>query len=181
MRDESYSELISELVGNFKKTIPDTEEELIVAFEDRLYEAVENLKNSNSKFIPKTKDFISSTIKRIGNDYASYDLETKKQELLVDESFEKIRVISGLAFKMARQTLNGEKADGDLNISKKVEVMQMLLTMVKPYNKSNAENLVSEAILDLEYSNNPNVSAVSLRLSHILRNNGKSKKEEVDI
>lgn len=86
---------------------------------------------------------------------------------VIDNNFEKIKEISNKVFVDARNILNGKKIE--YNLSDKVVEMEKLISKVEKHNKEQAEKLISEAILDMNFIDNPNTEICSLRLSNIIR------------
>lgn len=87
---------------------------------------------------------------------------------VIDNNFEKIKKISNKVFIEARNILNEKKLEYSLS-DKKVVEMEELVGKVERCNKEQAEKLLSEAILDMNFIDNPNTEVCSLRLSNIIR------------
>lgn len=181
MEKTEYKTYISDLVEQFKKTIPDDEIELPSQFEQYLYFIVETLENSKSKFIRKDKDSIIATLNRTAKQLIDMDLTNKKKQLLKDGNFEKIQDFSNQAFNNATNILNGETADTNLDIQRRIEELEQLLNSVEPYNEKKAKELVSEAILDLQFIANPKTDVVSIRLSHLIDWSKSGEGEKISI
>lgn len=164
-----YKEIILELVARFKLSIPTNEEELAKEFEEYLYSTVKNLENSTNKFVRKDKKSIEDVLKSVTDNLCNLDLELKKQELLFDNNFKKIGEISNTFFELAKFVFEGEEMNIEINAQEKIDEMEKLLSLVEPYNKEEAERLLSEAILDLKFIENPRSNISSIRLGHLIR------------
>lgn len=161
--------LIEELTENFKNSIPIEEEMLCQAFNKYLLMAVENLKNSDSKFISKDDESISKVLKSIAERLTKGSLNYKKKELLRDENFEMLSIFSMSANQMAEEILKGKKVEVKFDIDKRIEEMTRLSKLVEEYNKEEATFLLSEGILDLKYVKDPQTDIISLRLGRVAR------------
>lgn len=180
MEDLEYKEVISELTSKFEKSVPKEEQELVTEFEKFLYSGVKSLEQSDSKFINKDKNSIIDVLKQVANKLIDYDLDTKKQQLLYDSSYGEIKKSSNNIFNMAIDKLEQKLVNIDFDILEEITKLEDLLNSVESYNKQQAEMLVSEAILDLNYINNPSESAMSLRLSHIKRALDAEEEKHID-
>ena len=172
-------QLIEELTENFKQSIPEGETKLIDAFKEYLLKVNDDLKNSDSKFVLKDEESISNVLRRITERLVRSDLRSKKRELLIDENFEKLSMLSGLAKVMAEDILNGKESNIKFDINEKIEEMTSLLDLVEEYNKEQASWLVSEGTLDFKFVENPETNIVSLRLNRIIQAK-KARKENFD-
>ena len=162
MEDKELKDLINELVSKFKNKLPEENEKLVEAFEKRLLKILLECKDNNY-----SKDFIVFHLNRITDKLISYNTEQKKQKLLEDENFEKIRTISGEIFNSAINILkknSNEKSEQQDN-KNAINSMKELYNNVEEYNKEEARNLISEAILDLKFIKNPNSEITSFRLA----------------
>ena len=164
MKDKEYEGLVNQLANKFKKSIPETEESLTNDFIKYLYSAIVNLQQRG-----ETKTEITRKISLFAKYIISQDLDEKKHEIVVDDSFEQIRQTSNQLFEMARRVLNGEQVNIDDDIHEKVSKMRGLLSSVKEYNKRQAENFVSEAIIDFNYISNPQSGLMSVRIAHDIK------------
>lgn len=161
--------LIEELTENFKNSIPVEEERLCQAFNKYLLRAIENLKNSDSKFISKDDESISKVLKSIAERLTKGSLDYKKKELLRDKNFEMLSTFSMSANQMAEEILKGKKIEVKFDIDKRIEEMTRLSRLVEEYNKEEAALLLSEGILDLKYVKDPQTDIISLRLCRTAR------------
>ncbi len=183
MNELEYKPLISKLVEQFKKSTPDDEEELIAGFENYLYTIVRKMKEAKHDSTKEGKQRIEILLNRITKNLSMTNLETKKSRILVDESFEEIRKISDNVFETAlRQLESNATTNIDINVEEKIEKIIQLLEEVKSFNKEQAQMLVSETMLDLQFIQNPKTDIKSLRLAHIqtaMKNREDSAKKEV--
>ena len=170
-------ELIQELVNDLRKEVPENETELIESYKNYLYFSVENTLNSDSKFISKDKESIQSYLRFFSKTFMNYSLERKKQFLQMDKSFTRLRELSNEVFLKAQNALNGS-AEESTDIIKYREELNNLLEKVEPYNKVEAQKLVSEAMLDLNFISNPGNDVMSLRLGHFVSSTNKKTEEE---
>lgn len=174
---ENYKKVIDELVKEFSESMENIDEnqELVNSFESYLYSIVKIMENTDSKIVgEKNKETIEEILKYCTRDTMELPLEQKKQKLLNDKSFEKIRTLSNDAFEMTQKVLKRE-----LNEINKNEVENMknkfkqLLENVREFNRSEATLLISEGILDLNFVENPKTEIMSIRLGRCLYNNVK--------
>lgn len=166
-------DLITELIDKFEKNIPEDESEkndLVEAFRSYLDFAVDSIKNSNSKFVRKDFNSVSSVLTTIANEFYDMDIMVKKQNLLEDKNLEEIQTISNKVFELARRKLAGETIDETLDSTAEIEKMNELLKEVQEYNSERANELVSETMLDLKFLNEDKPDALSLRIYHFINN-----------
>lgn len=166
---EELEDLILKLTTEFENTITEEENkktEIVVAFKNYLYLAVETIQESTSKFISKDLESIKSVLTSIANRFDTSDLESVKRDLLVDNAFEEIRQKSVHIFEMAQSCIQNKKKNVEIDRDAEFNNMKNLLKSVKEYNQRQARELISEAILDLEYITSLNDNVLSLRLYH---------------
>lgn len=166
---EKLDKFILDLIQNFEKIIPKEEKErteLIQAFKEYLYMAVKTIQESSSKNIDKDEDFIKLTLNNIVSDLSARDINSMKQYLIADDAYEEIRKKSIEIFEVAKNAMLGKKANLKYDKTTEIEEMKNSLKNVKEYNQENAENLISEAIVDLTYLDDPNAGCLSIRLYH---------------
>lgn len=84
-----------------------------------------------------------------------------------DLSLQKLKDISTSIFNTARETLNGETKNIDINHTALLKEMSELLKNVKEENREVAELMLSESILDLRYIKNPKAGISSLRMANV--------------
>lgn len=177
---EELEGLIVKLITDFEKTIPEEDNErneIIVAFRNYLYLAVKTIQESTSKFIGKDLESIKSVLSEIAKDFKNKDIDAIKRTLLIDSAFDEIRKKSSEIFEMAKSSLSGKGSTVDVDIASERENMQSLFKRVKGYNQKQAQELISEAIVDLEYITHSNDDNLSLRLYQFKRRIN-SRKEE---
>lgn len=170
---EELEGLIVKLTTDFEKTIPKEDNErneMVVAFRNYLYLAVKTIQESTSKFIDKDLESIKSVLNGIAKDFGNReDIDAIKRILLIDSAFDEIRKKSLEIFEMAKSSLNGKDNNVNIDIASEIENMQNLLKRVKGYNKEQARELISEAIVDLEYITHSEDDNLSLRLYQFKR------------
>ena len=170
-------EIIKELESSFKDAVPTCDEKLCEAFRNYLVQAVDALKNNDSKFVENDEESIVGTLKTMTDMMISMDLDSIKRQLIVDKNFEKLNFLSNYAWKTAEHILKGNSFEIDLDINEKIEEMKKLESMVEEYNKRQARVLLSEGILDWKYIENPETDMVSLRLGRAMRRLNEEKQE----
>ena len=170
MKEKEYESLVRKLAEEFDKSIPESEKELTDNFVTYLYSAISNLESKG-----QSKDEIERKIGAYARYIIGRDLEEKKREIVIDNAFEKIRQISNEFFRMAKGVLVGEQVDSNDDFSQKIEEMKELLCRVTKYNRQQAENLISEAILDVGFITNSQSGITSVRIAHETR---RKKQEE---
>lgn len=160
-------ELMEELAKEFKQSIPENiqREKLTGEYEKMLKQVVESFKNINCQ-----DSEIEKTLIKIGKEWIDLDIEEKQRRLLRDENFQDIVRDSTRIYNIAISILEKEEVNIEFDISEKEKQLEEKLKNVKTFNKLEAEKLVSEAILDLKFIENPNTNIVSLRLGHIKYN-----------
>ena len=159
--------LILKLTTEFENTITEEENkktEIVVAFKNYLYLAVETIQESTSKFISRDLESIKSALNSISNDFKQKDLESIKRILLVDDAFEEIRKKSLEIFKIAQNCMSGNGKVAEIDIENEIKNMDNLFKNVKGYNQKQAKELISEAIVDLKYISHQDERNLSLRL-----------------
>lgn len=184
MKELEYKEVIEKLKKEFNESISYSDPELMKEFENYLNRTIKSIK----EFQLGGKKFDESSVKPVlesmANRIIAEDIQMKRKDLIKDVNFEKIRQISMKAFTVAQDVLKGKELEEELDIDGEMKKLETLLNSVEEYNKEQARNLVSEAILDLNFIANPNSEMVSLRLGEIIRlnkseqNNKRIKEEE---
>ncbi len=166
MNSTDYSSLIEKLCKEFKKGIIESNEELEKAFKNILKQHFDNLKKDNNK----SKEEIIAIIISIAEDLINADLETRKQILLKDIYYEKIKKISYSIFSQAvqifsenKQIINDSRYDKRL-----IDEMIEYKGQVEEYNIKEADKLISEALLDWHYIQNPKIKVYSFRFANYM-------------
>lgn len=179
--DKKLEDLIENLTKTFEETILNEEKEkkeIVLEFKKYLNLAVETIQKSNSKFIRKDYESIESILSKITNDFKEKDITAVKSELLKDSSFDKIRGKSLEIFEIAKECMKNERKNTKTDLVAEIEEMKKLFNSVKEYNKRNAQELISEAIVDLKYITSLDNSILSLRLYRFNENLINNIKEE---
>lgn len=164
---EEFDELILKLGKRFENSLKENNDELTSKFIEYLYKTLENLNTNN---IENEKEFIKYRLeKRAEYIITIKDDNAKKSILLHDNNFEELKQLSENIFRIAIKKAQNEKYD-ELNLTAEIEKMKNLKDNVESYNQEQAKKLISEAVLDSEFIENPNTEYISLRLSHIINN-----------
>ena len=167
---EEYKTIITELVNKFADSIENSEDkkELTIAFEKYLNNLKEMAEKSDSGIEDKGKT-IEFLLRYSTDNAIKMSLNQKKQMLVRDESFEKIREISNKAFEMTQDVLAKKLTEpNDQELEDMKNTLNQALKEVKDYNKQQAVWLVSEGILDLNFVKNPKTEIMSIRLGRRL-------------
>jgi len=147
-----YQELKNELLDEFCKSLSDEEKALLVdpflQYLDAVYLSsyIKNIENGKS----------NETQLEMMKDYADYitalDINGKKSNLILDENFIELNEISSEIFDKAKGILYEGvfriNRDEYLNYKKQ---LKELMSKIELFNKSKADKIYSETILDLEY------------------------------
>ena len=165
MKENKYEEIIKELVEDFTKTIPNSENEreLINSFEKYLYNLIEAINNSQD-IKEKDEEFIKYVLRYSTEITKELPLIQKKQKLIEDKCFEEIERISAYAFKIVQEIILGKEIKRDEKELKELkQKLKENLSRVRDFNKNQAQWLVSEGMLDLGFIEDPNKDIMSLR------------------
>ena len=167
---EELDGFILKLTTEFEKIIPEEKEknDIIGAFKNYLYFAVNVIQEATLEFKDKDVDSIKLVLTRIANVFGTSDLAYVKRNLLVDNAFETIKERSAQIFDMAKNSIRVKETNIDIDVDIEIKKMTESLKSVKEYNERQARSLISEAILDLEYITTLSEEALSLRLYHYL-------------
>lgn len=163
---EEYRTIITELVNKFADSIENSEDkkELTIAFEKYLNNLKEMADKADSGIEDKEKT-IEYLLRYSTDNAIKMSLSQKKQMLVKDESFEKIRALSDKAFEMTQDVLAKKLTEpNDQELEDMKNTLNKALKEVKDYNKQQAVWLVSEGILDLNFVKNPKTEIMSIRL-----------------
>ena len=93
----------------------------------------------------------------------------QEKEKEIDDSLEKIRQLSSEVFEVAKKKLAGENFQTDLESHEIKKELRNLLNKVNFMNEIEAKRIISETMLDLDYIDNSEVRAISLRLGKLYR------------
>ncbi len=170
--EKELQEYILELTKKFSNIIPRGEQDavnLVKEFKKYLENAVEIIKEMESPNVGKDVDSIKSILDITASNFLESDINYLKHELLEDKAFEIIREKSLNLYDIAQKKADKKAIDTKLNIEEEEEKIINLLDEVKDYNKNEAKQLVSEAILDAKYITTKNCDITSLRLGQYIR------------
>lgn len=94
--------------------------------------------------------------------------ENEKMSVLVDDpAFEHLTFLSEVAFEQAKKALiNGHVKESDIEYHKELEDLALCLDDIKSFNVEAAKELLSEAILDINYAFGKS-ELMSLRLGRL--------------
>ena len=165
MKENKYEEIIKELVEDFTKTIPNSENEIemINSFEKYLYNLIEAINNSQD-IKEKDEEFIKYVLRYSTEITKELPLIQKKQKLIEDKNFNEIERISIDAFRTVQEIIFGKEIKKDEKELEEVrQKLKANLERVREFNKEQAQYLVSEGMLDLYFIENPETNIMSLR------------------
>lgn len=167
---EEHKAVINELVNEFADSIENLEDkkELTIAFEKYLYNLVKMAEKIDSSIKDKNKA-VEMLLRYSTDNAVELTLDQKRQMLIRDESFEKIRSISNRAFEMTQEVLAKKITEpNEQELEEMKNTLNQSLKDVKDFNKQQAVWLVSEGILDLNFVENPKIEIMSIRLGRRL-------------
>lgn len=167
---EEHKAVINELVNEFADSIENLEDkkELTIAFEKYLYNLVKMAEKIDSSIKDKNKA-VEMLLRYSTDNAVELTLDQKRQMLIRDESFEKIRSISNRAFEMTKEVLAKKITEpNEQELEEMKNTLNQSLKDVKDFNKQQAVWLVSEGILDLNFVENPKTEIMSIRLGRRL-------------
>lgn len=172
MQENKYETSIKELVTEFAKTIPNSEneKELIDSFEKYLYDLIETIQNDNTYIMEKNEENMKYILKYSTEVTKKLPLIQKKQKLIEDKNFEEIKKISLGAFRDVQKIISGEKIEKEeQELEEMRRKLKEHLNNVREFNKSQAQLLVSEGMLDIYFIENPKTELMSLRTGRYRR------------
>lgn len=167
---EEHKAVINELVNEFADSIENLEDkkELTIAFEKYLYNLVKMAEKIDSSIKDKNKA-VEMLLRYSTDNAVKLTLDQKRQMLIKDENFEKIRSISNRAFEMTQEVLAKKITEpNEQELEEMKNTLNQSLKDVKDFNKQQAVWLVSEGILDLNFVENPKIEIMSIRLGRRL-------------
>lgn len=162
--------LINEYVNEFERYIPDNEvekRELVDGMRKHLEIWWQAILNSESKYIIKEFEAIKRVLDREVKRIMELDIEGKKQCLIEDKSYDEIIRISNIVYNATCLKVDGKKSFE--NIKYTALDLKKLLILVKDYNKAEAERIVDETLVDLDYLYSDNPKAISQRIFNYIR------------
>ena len=165
------------LVEEFKERLPKDKENLAKLLEITLKKYLQFIRENPSTRIEDKKDFERRYIIGVAERIMDNNLDCIESELIKDYNFERLRMKSGNIFKIACEKLRGQNAEESIDVDKEIEQLNELLQKVEPFNYREAEKLLSEAILDARFIEDPNTNMESIRL-HWERERLKSESKE---
>ena len=132
---------------------------------DAPIESVKEMADKSDSGIEDKEKMIEYLLRYSTDNAIKMPLNQKKQMLVKDESFEKIRALSDKAFEMTQDVLAKKLTEpNDQELEDMKNTLNKALKEVKDYNKQQAVWLVSEGILDLNFVKNPKTEIMSIRL-----------------
>jgi len=162
VEDIKKEELIKSLVFKYKNNNPLADEKLLNGFELYLRNMFSNIKNSTSKFVEKDFNSIKAVLTEETNKMLQYDITMQKKILVKDAYFIYIKDASEFIFNLA---LKNDKRVPIVKLREIEKKMEELIPFVQSFNIEEANDLFSEACLDIQFIENPNTEFLSLRMS----------------
>lgn len=119
----------------------------------------------------ESQDMLQAIVKSYIDDEIRIWASLSKNEMLaildVDPAFEHLAFLSNIAFEQAKDVLNTKKCiSNDSQYQLRLEELADCLDAIKPQNINTAKELLSEAILDIDYLFGKS-ETMSLRLSRV--------------
>lgn len=119
----------------------------------------------------ESQDTLQAIVKSYIDDEIRIWASLSKNEMLaildVDPAFEHLAFLSNVAFEQAKDVLNTKKCiSNDSQYQLRLEELADCLDAIKPQNINTAKELLSEAILDIDYLFGKS-ETMSLRLSRV--------------
>lgn len=119
----------------------------------------------------ESQDTLQAIVKSYIDDEIRIWASLSKNEMLaildVDPAFEHLAFLSNIAFEQAKDVLNTKKCiSNDSQYQLRLEELADCLDAIKPQNINTAKELLSEAILDIDYLFGKS-ETMSLRLSRV--------------
>lgn len=169
MINDILQEIYSNTIETIRKNFKDDSFDYKKGYREYLSSKYEALL---SEFISEESD---TMVRAIVDSYKKDEIHTwenlSKDEMLSlldsDPAFEYLRFLSNIAFEQAAQSKRTGVFGNDENeCQKRLKELTLCSNKVKPYNVKAAKKLLSEAILDTEYSFGK-TGIMSLRLAHV--------------
>ena len=185
------NEIVDDIIQQFNTIVKDdeNEKELQEGFRNYLNRSLKVITDSDLPFAKENdqnNQIIEKYLRKIAEHIINSSVEYKKIVLIDDYYMNKLNAISKKIYEIAMSILEGKKEETKkIDTNKLKEELRDLLKKVKPWNYAQAEQMVSETILDLGVIENPSTDVLSLRLGHIYgsitdnrKNNNKTNNKE---
>ena len=156
-----FDDLIDELVNRFKEKMPITEKNLDVEFKKYLKQIRDISEGKPDEEIRDNLIQMANFVMNIS------DTDAIKRNIIFDENFEIVRMLSGKIFREASRIIEGnEKQDEEIDIKSELKKIETALKGVQSFNIEQAKTFYSEATLDAKFIENPSTNIMSFRLGH---------------
>lgn len=175
----NIEKLISELIFEFEKIVPKEEKDLIKIYREHIKKLINSAKYSS---IPHDDKDVEDMFRYELQRFKKMSIEEIKNEIIIDESFEKIQSFSRKAFVKALKVLDGEKVDAKTSteLRKELNKINKEIGKVKEDNMKEAKRLLSEAILDVQFVEKASTKLTSLRIWHEIERRRSCEENERD-
>lgn len=175
----NIEKLISELVIEFEKIVPEEENDLIQIYREYIKELINSAKYSS---IPQDYKDVEEMLRYELKRFKKMNIDEIKNEIIIDESFERIQSFSRKAFVNALKVLDGEKVESNTiaEIKQELESIEKEMEKVREDNMKEAKKMLSEAILDVQYVEKPFTKLTSLRIGHEIEERRRMNENERD-
>lgn len=179
--ENELKEYISNLSSEFGQKISCGQfekEKLVNAFVNYMNFAIKVIQDSKNNVIHTDAEYIKKVLNGIANRFYEKDINQIKHELLKDENYEKIRIKSLEIYEDAKEkALNGLESE-KYNNEEEIQNLNNLFEKVESYNKDFAKQLISDAIVDLQFIKSENPKLSSLRIARFMKNIGGKAMQE---
>lgn len=170
MTENQINIIVEDFVKKFKKDNPNCDKILINQYEEYLKSSIVALQRTSLPWIKKDENTIRKILEADLIQLRGKSPDEITYRITSDEHYEKIRKISNKAYNLAVRVLQGEKIEIETinDLDREIKECEEDILKVREKEKSDAESLYSEAILDLHYIKTQSPEATSLRLGNIM-------------
>ena len=151
MRDKLIKEVYDRMIGMVNNT----------NYLDYLYQMYSDKEINESNYNKVLEIILKLEI----NKWSRYTSNSIKAALNTDPAYEKIREISSLAYEYACNRTEDTPSITEEEVKQYIRLLNREYSNVESYNRSAAEQLVSEAIVDFKYAAGNN-ELTSFRFNH---------------
>lgn len=158
MKEKIIEEILSNAKDTFLEGIdPEIHEKMLIAYKHYLLEEYGGIIDSKDD----KEQLVRICTKLEKQKWPGQSMSQKMARIIKDENLDKIREISGIAYKKAQRKigflLSGDEYIPDISaeqVNEYIKQLEELLDKVKPFNIYVAQTAVSEGILDFQYAAN---------------------------